>query len=324
MRLIATGASGIRAQQLAMDITADNLANVATPGFKAGRLDFAETLAAAVRPENVALPNGTSVPEGFSVGSGVLVNGVGQDFRQGAICTTDNVWDMSIQGPGLFQVSLSDGETAYTRAGLFKPNANGQLVDGQGNLLAVRIPLETANISVDPSGKITGIIMGQQRTFGTVGSSGFEGQTQYMPTGPYTVDSFGRLRDGRGFLVPAMIVVPQQASAASISKDGVISGFIEGKPQVFGQVTLADFTNQESLNRIGDNLAITSASSGNAEIGLPGQGMGEICSSSLEQSNADMAVAMTDLIQIQRAYQMNARLIQDGDQMWGQANSLRR
>ncbi|HWQ89597.1 MAG TPA: flagellar hook-basal body protein [Desulfitobacteriaceae bacterium] len=324
MRLITTGASGIRAQQLAMDITADNLANVATPGFKAGRLDFAETLAAAVRTENAALPNGALVREGFSVGSGVLVNGVGQDFRQGAICTTDNVWDMSIQGPGLFQVSLSDGETAYTRAGSFKPNAHGQLVDEQGNLLAVRIPLETANITVDSSGKITGTIMGEQRTFGSVGSTGFDGQTPYVPTGPYTMDSSGRLRDGKGLLVPAMIVVPQQASAVSISKDGAISGFIEGKPQVFGQVTLAEFTDQEGLNRIGDNLAVLSASSGKAEIGLPGQGMGEICSSSLEQSNVDMAVAMTDLIQIQRAYQMNSRMIQDGDQMWEQANSLRR
>ncbi len=324
MRLITTAASGIRAQQLALDITADNLANVATLGFKAGRLNFAETLAAAVRTDNFALPNGALVPEGFSVGSGVLANGVGQDFRQGADCTTDNVWDMIIQGPGLFQVNLCDGETAYTRAGSFKSNAHGQIVDEHGNPLAVRIPLQTTNITVDSSGKISGTIMGEQRIFGSVGSPGFKGQTPYISAGPYTMDNSGRLRDGQGLLVPANIVVPQQAGALSISKDGTISGVIDGKPQVFGQVTLAVFTNQEGLNRIGENLAVPSASSGNAGIGLPGQGRGEIYSSALEQSNVDMAVAMTDLIQIQRAYQMNSRMIQNGDQMWGQANSLRR
>jgi len=324
MRLIGTGASGIRAQQIALDTVANNLANVNTMGFKAGRPDFAETLAVLVRSENVELPIGASVPEALSVGSGVAVNGVGTDFNQGNRITTDNIWDLSIQGEGFFQVNLSNGETAYTRAGSFEPDANGQLVDGQGNFLAVRIPPQTENITVGNNGEITGTILGKQRVFGKIGTIGPNGQIPYTATGPLAVDNSGRLIDGNGVLVPAMIAVPQEATDISLSKDGAITGFVDGNPQVFGQITLARFSNPEGLNKIGDNLFITSASSGNVAVGLPGQNSGEVYSNSLEQSNVDMASVMTDLIQAQRAYQLNSRMVQDGDEMWGIANAIRR
>ncbi|HWQ71481.1 MAG TPA: flagellar hook-basal body protein [Desulfitobacteriaceae bacterium] len=324
MRLIGTGASGIRAQQLALDTVANNLANVNTMGFKSGRPNFAETLAVIVRSENAVLPIGAMVPEALSVGSGVAVNGVGTDFNQGNMITTDNVWDLSIQGEGFFQVALPSGETAYTRAGSFKLNANGQLVDGQGNFLAVRIPQETTDIAVGANGEITGTISGSQRIFGYIGSVGPDGQTPYAPPGPYTVDISGRLVDGNGTLSPAMLVVPQEATGISVGKDGVLTGLIEEKPQVFGQVTLAGFSNPEGLTKIGDNLFAASVNSGNVQVSLPGQNSGIVYSNFLEQSNVDMASAMTDLIQAQRAYQLNSRMVQDGNEMWGLANAIRR
>jgi flagellar basal-body rod protein FlgG len=324
MRLIATGASGIRAQQLAMDTAANNLANINTAGFKGGRAEFAETLASLVRPENLGLPIGVSVPGALSVGAGVSVSGVGKDFSPGAAITTDNVWDLNIQGDGFFQVALPNRETAYTRAGSFKLNAKGQVVDGQGNYLAVRIPQQATNISVGPSGEISAVILGEQRVFGSIELAGPNGQTHNTPNGPYTVDNSGRLRDENGFLPPAIIVIPQQASDISISADGEITGFIQGNPQVFGQVTLAGFNNREGLTAIGNNLFVPSANSGNVKVGLPGRNLGEVHANSLEQSNVDMASSMTDLIQVQRAYQLNSRMVRDGDEMWGIANSIRR
>ncbi|KJR45791.1 Flagellar hook protein FlgE [Desulfosporosinus sp. I2] len=99
---------------------------------------------------------------------------------------------------------------------------------------------------------------------------------------------------------------------------------------VFGQLVLAGFQNPEGLLRNENNLFVPTVNSGQPQVGQPGSTtagnlvLGTIRGQSLEQSNVDLATSMTDLIQVQRAYQVNARLVQDGDQMWGIANALRR
>ncbi|MFZ3101230.1 MAG: flagellar hook-basal body protein [Desulfitobacteriaceae bacterium] len=263
MHLIGTAASGIRAQQLAMDTVADNIANTNTIGFKASQVSFAETLKNVVRPEKATLPIGVSIPDALSVGAGVILNGVGTDFSQGPISTTENIWDLNIEGEGFFQVIRPNGETAYTRAGSFRTNANGQLQDSQGNLLAGGIP-STA------------------------------------------------------------ILVPKEATEVSVSTDGELKGVVQGITQAFGQITLAGFANQEGLFKVGDNLYTSSANSGDAVIGFPGQNLGIVHSKALEQSNVNLGSAMTDLIQVQRVYQLNSRMVQDGDRMWDIANTIRR
>ncbi len=325
MRLIGTGASGIRAQQQALDIVANNLANVNTIGFKANRANFAATLATLTSPGNLSI--GTSVTEALNIGAGAYLNGVGTDFSQGSVSQTDNVWDLSIQGDGFFHVTTPDGETAYTRAGSFKPDAQGQLVDDAGNFLAVRIPQQTTNITVSPNGEITGTLLGKLMVFGNIGQTSQNGQAPYKPLGPFNVDNSGQLVDGNGYLPSTIILVPRDATEVSISTDGEIKGLVQGKSQVFGQLTLAGFSNQEGLNKAGDNLFKASANSGNLEVSIPGQNLGKVgkvSSNTLEQSNVDLATSMTDLIQVQRAYQMNSRMIKDGDKMWELANSMRR
>lgn len=327
MSLIGTGASGIRAQQQVLDIVANNLANANTIGFKADRANFAETLATLTSPGNLSI--GTSVTEALNIGGGGYLNGVGTDFSQGLVSQTDNVWDLSIQGDGFFQVTTPNGETAYTRAGSFKPDALGQLVDDSGNFLAVRIPQQTTNINVSPNGEITGTLLGKLMVFGNIGQTqtSQNGEAPYTPLGPFYVDDSGQLVDGNRYLPSTLILVPREVTEVSISTDGEIKGLVQGKSQVFGQLTLAAFSNQEGLIKAGDNLFKASVNSGNVEVSLPGQAMGKVgkvSSKTLEQSNVDLAMSMTDLIQVQRAYQMNSRMLQNGDKMWELANSLRR
>lgn len=255
MRLIGTAATGIRAQQVALDTIANNIANANTPGFKEETVNFAEALAAQQRLTNA---NGTAL-DGLSVGAGVLYNGLGADFRPGTLVQSENPLDLAIEGEGFFQVRLANGQNAYTRAGMFQLDSSSSIVDPQGNMLdpQIKIPAEATNISVSPEGKVTGLVNGQ--------------------------------------------------------------------PKELGQIGIARFSNPEGLEKLDSNLYMPTGASGVAQTGNPGSGdLGKLRAQALEQSNVDMAKAMTDLIQVQRAYQVNARLVADGDKMWGIANSLRR
>jgi flagellar hook protein FlgE len=119
--------SGLRAHQLMLDVTGNNIANVNTPGFKAGRTTFSDvlsqTLAGATAPsQNV----GGTDPQ--QVGLGVRTGAITNLFTQGGILTTNKPTDLAIQGDGFFV--LSDGSANYyTRAGAFEVDSIGNLVD---------------------------------------------------------------------------------------------------------------------------------------------------------------------------------------------------
>lgn len=263
MRLVGTAASGIRAQQLAIDTIGNNLANANTLGFKANMIDFAEALSTEVRSGTTDNAANSSAPS-LGVGAGVIYNARGTDFQQGTLTPTDRPLDLGIDGLGFFQVTAPDGTTGYARAGAFHVDGSGQLADLKGNL-------------IQPS-----------------------------------------------------ILIPPDVTNLAVATNGVISGVVAGVNTTFGQIVLAEFQNPEGLQQNGDNLFVPTINSGTPQVGEPGsttaanQILGTIHSQSLEQSNVDIATSMTDLIQVQRAYQMNARLVQNGDQMWGIANSLRR
>ncbi|HEY8910313.1 MAG TPA: flagellar hook-basal body complex protein [Desulfosporosinus sp.] len=262
MRLIGTAASGIRAQQLAIDTIGNNMANVNTPGFKANQMDFAETLSTEVRSGKTKTAGTTGV-DTLGIGSGVAYNASGTNFQQGTLAPSDRPLDLGIDGVGFFQVKTPDGTTGYTRVGSFQVDGSGQLTDMHGS-------------AVQPS-----------------------------------------------------ISVPSGATDLAVSKNGEISGVVAGVKTIFGQISLVGFKNPEGLEKNGDNLYLSTVNSGAPQVGQPGstlgnQVLGTIRGQSLEQSNVDLATSMTDLMQVQRAYQMNARLVSDGDQMWGIANTMRR
>ncbi len=270
MQILGTAASGLRAQQLALDTVSNNIANVNTVGFKSQEVDFAETLTTQLRPANTVLPNGQVVPNAINVGAGVLYNSTGTDFQPGMVVGTGVSTDIAIDGDGFFQVSLPDGQTAYTRAGNFRLDGSGQLVDPQGNPLmpVIKVPAGMSKLTISPNGEVRGTNA-------------------------------------------------------------------HGTEQTLGQITLATFPNPESLLNTGDNLYVPSAATGPVQTGAPGSpvagqpgqpypgNLGLLRGEALEQSNVDLAKAMTDMIEVQRAYQLNARMIQDGDQMWALANTMK-
>lgn len=266
MRLLGTSTAGIRAQQVALDVVGDNMANVNTTGFKAGQPDFAEALANELRPAGVTM-NGSPVGANLNVGAGVLYNAIGTNFKEGARVTTELSSDVAINGSGFFEVTTASGEKAYTRDGSFQVDAAGNLCDKNGN----RVTLVDDQGGVIPDGNLL--------------------NTQDL----------------------------------EIGSDGTVTAKLDGERMSYGQIPIAVFPNQEGLQRMGSNLYGVSLSTGAPQFSKAGTlGAGSLQTKALETSNVDLAANMTDLIQIQRAYQMNARMITNGDQMWSLANSLRR
>ncbi|MDA8326964.1 MAG: flagellar hook-basal body complex protein, partial [Nitrospiraceae bacterium] len=125
LRSLMIAATGMEAQKLNMDVIANNLANVNTTGFKKSRADFQDLIYEDVSAPGASSSDKTQLPTGIQVGLGVKPAAVQKIFQQGDFVQTGNQLDLVIQGDGLFQVTMPDGTTAYTRAGAFKLDNNG-------------------------------------------------------------------------------------------------------------------------------------------------------------------------------------------------------
>src|SRR6185503_20262459 len=134
--------TGLDAQQTRMTVTSNNLANVATSGFKKGRAVFEDLLYQNVKQVGAATSQDTQSPNGLSLGTGVRIVTTEKSYTQGSLLQTNNSLDLAIQGRGFFQVSLPDGTTAYTRDGSFQTNAQGELITSSGYRLqpGINIP----------------------------------------------------------------------------------------------------------------------------------------------------------------------------------------
>ncbi len=125
---LSVARTGLDAQNMRMQVIANNLANVNTVGFKRDRASF-ETLAY----QSVVTPGASSSGEnkyaiGLNLGTGVQMTGTARIETQGTMITTGNTLDMAIEGAGYFQISMPDGRTGYTRAGDFTLSAEGTIV----------------------------------------------------------------------------------------------------------------------------------------------------------------------------------------------------
>ena len=145
--------TGLDAQQTRMSLISNNLANVNTTGFKQGRAVFEDLMYQNISQAGSATSQNTQSPSGLMMGTGVRIVSTEKNFSQGTTSQTGNQLDVMIQGRGLFQVLLPDGNLAYTRDGSFKSDANGRLVTASGYEIqpAITIPdrVETITISVD-------------------------------------------------------------------------------------------------------------------------------------------------------------------------------
>jgi flagellar basal-body rod protein FlgG len=154
LRAFFSSATGMRAQELMIDNTANNLANVNTTGFKRSYLNFADTLYATHRPPGTEVTVGQQSPTGLQIGSGVRPVGTTRVFSQGVLDPTGNVTDVAIEGEGFFRV-LVGGEERYTRDGTFRLNSERTLVTSDGHALEdsitipAGIPLDHVAIGID-------------------------------------------------------------------------------------------------------------------------------------------------------------------------------
>ena len=164
MRALRTAASGMAAQQLNVEVISNNIANMNTVGFKRQRAEFQDLLYQNVeRMGAQSSSQGTVVPTGIQIGAGVKAGSVYRITEQGSPTQTGGRYDVAIDGRGYFQVLLPSGETAFTRAGNFALNGEGQLVTDDGYAVQpnISIPQDAVDVSISKSGQVQVITAGE-------------------------------------------------------------------------------------------------------------------------------------------------------------------
>lgn len=194
LRALYSAASGMNAQQLNVDNTANNLANANSTGYKMRRAQFQDLLYQSMVQPGSSAGAQTVVPAGLQLGLGTRAAGNEIVFTQGDFSETDNPLDLTIQGKGFFQILQPSGTIAYTRAGSFQLNASGAIVDPNGNLLQpqITIPPAALSITIATDGTVTYTLPGQTaaQTAGQIQLANFQnpaglnsiGQNLYLPT----------------------------------------------------------------------------------------------------------------------------------------------
>ncbi|MGI6683982.1 MAG: flagellar hook-basal body protein [Bacillota bacterium] len=240
-----------------INIVGNNMANANTFGFKETLQSMEEAYDTRELSNTFAIFGGVVPGIGLNTQRNLYI-GQRLDFSQGSLLETENPLDMAINGVGFFQVRTPEGNIGYTRAGLFR-------LDGEG-----------------------------------------------------------RLVNDKGLLLEPMIQVPAGTSNINVKKDGRITGLVDGVFEDLGQILLARFDNPHGLDQGGDNLFFATEASGEPITGMPGDnGFGVVQGAMLERSNADVANAMTQLVQAQKAYQVELRTIKNQDEMFQQAIMMR-
>lgn len=290
MRALWTSASGLTAQQLRLDVLSNNISNVNSTGYKASDASFQELLQgqASTLPDHEEVANlpRSGAPD-LRLANGVRSVGLRSDFAQGNLQTTQQPFDVAIEGEGFFQLQapedvgkpLAQQNPIFTRDGHFHLDAKGSLVNDEGYHVVDQAT--NAPIQVDPA--------------------------------------------------------QLQGAEVSIDDRGNLSLRTKGQPPVsIGAINYVLFTEtpEANLNAIGNKMYALKPSAtlqpadrytGAYFATAPDQiaRIGQIRQGTLEMANVDLGKTMTDLIQVQRAYDFNSRAIQTTDQMMGMANNMR-
>ncbi|MCK9530849.1 MAG: flagellar basal-body rod protein FlgG [Gammaproteobacteria bacterium] len=145
-----------------------------------------------------------------------------------------------------------------------------------------------------------------------------DGTLAYSRDGSFKLDAQGQLVTSNGYLVQPGLTVPDNAQSITIGVDGIVSVTTPGQaaPTEIGTLQLADFINPAGLQPIGENLYLETGSSGAPALGNPGlEGLGTIIQGALESSNVNVVEEMVNMIETQRAYEINSKAVATSDQM---------
>jgi len=144
------------------------------------------------------------------------------------------------------------------------------------------------------------------------------GQLGYTRAGNFSRSSEGLLVTNEGYQVQPGITIPEGATAITVGTDGTVSATLTGQtePQTLGQIQVASFPNSAGLQNKGDNYLVETAASGAANLGVPGEdGRGNVRQGQLEASNVNTVEELVDMIECQRAYEVNSKMISASDDM---------
>ncbi|MBV2151076.1 flagellar basal-body rod protein FlgG [Sphingobium sp. AS12] len=145
-----------------------------------------------------------------------------------------------------------------------------------------------------------------------------DGSIAYTRAGNFSVTAEGTVVTSDGLPLIPQVTVPEGATSVTVGNDGTVSATLQGEatPTQLGQIELATFMNAAGLSSIGGNLLVESAASGTPQVGVAGlEGRGSIRSGSLETSNVNVVEELVDMIETQRAYEVNSKMIKATDEM---------
>jgi flagellar basal-body rod protein FlgG len=162
-RSLHTAATGMAAQEAQLDAVSNNLANANTVGYKKSRADFQDLYYQTLRGAGTPTSGTTQSPTGLQIGSGVRLATTTRLYGQGSVRPTNNPLDVAIEGNGFFVVQQPDGQPAYTRAGTFKQDNQGRLVNADGMPLEppITIPPDATGVTIGADGIVSATQKGQ-------------------------------------------------------------------------------------------------------------------------------------------------------------------
>lgn len=293
MRGMFSAISGLKVNQTMLDVTANDLSNVNTVGYKSARTTFQDSLSQLQR--GAAGPGqGTGGSNALQVGLGVQLGSVDNLMTNGAPMTTGTPLDVFLQGAGWFRVAngtppaVPTTDFAWTRAGNFSTNSVGDLITSDGHY-----------------------VIGKAATATPDGRGGFT----YAPNA-----------------TDAYINIPPGSTDVAVGRDGGVT-YIDRDPAsptrgqrvTAGYIATGRFANEAGLTRQGGSLWSESATSGAAVVSTPGvDGAGQTIGGMLEMSNVDLATQFTTMITAQRGFQANSRVISTSDEMLQDLVNLKR
>jgi flagellar basal-body rod protein FlgG len=192
---IFSALTGLKNASQRLQNSANNVANINTPGFKKSDVN------------SVALQSG-----------GTRVNSVSKSNTQGALIPTNNPLDLAISGKGFFQVTNPNGGTSFTRSGSFKVGSDGNIVDASGNALApaINVPGNNTGISVDSNGQVSAQVGGQNEVAGQIELAGFANPSGLSAVGGNLLNE------------SAASGAPNVGAPGEGGRGTVLSGFLEG------------------------------------------------------------------------------------------------
>lgn len=157
IRALYSAGSGLNAQQMSIDNIAHNLANANTAGFKARRTQFQDLLYQSFLQPGTAAGSQTTIPSGLQLGLGARPAANSIVFTQGNFQQTGNQLDVVIQGKGFFQIRRPTGEVAYSRAGNFQLDRDGNMVTGAGDPIEpqIAIPQQALTVTIASDGTVS-------------------------------------------------------------------------------------------------------------------------------------------------------------------------